>query len=137
MKAREGLELTPEGRDGAAWLFSIHVRPDHPAFPGHFPGRPVLPGMEIVGVVVRAASEVCGTSLCLRRVERARFIRPIAPEAELELSITVSARDPAAGGASQVGTAPVESASVGVAARLRDDLGLVARLVLDLRGGDS
>ena len=110
MKAREGLVLRAVAveRDGDAHTFRVQVRPDHPAFAGHFPGHPVLPGMDVVGVVTRAAGEVVGEPLRLRRIDRVRLTRPIAPGSELVLSIRTEP-----GGA-----------SVGVDARLCDDVGL-------------
>ncbi|HEY4214553.1 MAG TPA: hypothetical protein VGM84_23965 [Steroidobacteraceae bacterium] len=34
----------------------LRIPIDHPAFPGHFPGRPILPGVVLLDAVVRAVS---------------------------------------------------------------------------------
>ncbi len=55
---------------------------DHPALPGHFPGRPVVPGVLLLDAVLQAASEAGEAS---RRILRAKFAAPVAPGAEVEI----------------------------------------------------
>jgi 3-hydroxymyristoyl/3-hydroxydecanoyl-(acyl carrier protein) dehydratase len=40
-----------------------HVVPrDHPAFEGHFPGRPLLPGVALLAEALAAVTEATGTT---------------------------------------------------------------------------
>lgn len=57
-----------------------HLVPhDHPALPGHFPGRPVVPGVLILEAVIEAAPvEVTG-------VHSAKFLRPLAPNTHFHI----------------------------------------------------
>jgi len=49
------------------------VPEDHPAFPGHFPGHPVVPAVLILEAVIEVAPvQVTG-------VHSAKFLRPLAP----------------------------------------------------------
>lgn len=58
---------------------------DHPAFPGHFPGRPLVPGVLLLERVALALRAWRGQRLV--RVREAKFMAPLLPaqEAELEL----------------------------------------------------
>lgn len=58
---------------------------DHPAFPGHFPGNPILPGAVLLDQVCRAAEGLCGWRLT--GIEGARFTQPLPPGAEVEIRL--------------------------------------------------
>lgn len=64
------------------------VPADHPALPGHFPGRPVVPGVLLLDAVLQAAAGL-GTSP--KRILRAKFAAPVAPGAEVEISFQARA----------------------------------------------
>jgi 3-hydroxymyristoyl/3-hydroxydecanoyl-(acyl carrier protein) dehydratase len=70
-------------------MIRFTVLPDHPALPGHFPGRPVVPGVLLLDAVMEAvrasgAGEPAG-------VFRAKFPAPVLPGEEVE--ITLAPRD--------------------------------------------
>jgi 3-hydroxymyristoyl/3-hydroxydecanoyl-(acyl carrier protein) dehydratase len=52
----------------------LEIRPDHPAFPGHFPGNPILPGAVIAELVAAAAEEL---GLNVSAIESIKFGLPI------------------------------------------------------------
>lgn len=52
---------------------------DHPALPGHFPGRPIVPGALILERVLQAAAaNFADAAAC--GVRRIKFLRPLSPE---------------------------------------------------------
>lgn len=55
------------------------VPADHPAFAGHFPGRPVLPAVVLLDTVLETARECFGRRLDLSGLPRAKFTAPLAP----------------------------------------------------------
>lgn len=60
---------------------TIQIPVDHPAFPGHFPGNPLLPGVQILDLVVDTyESPVSGISI-------AKFLKPVSPGDVLHISI--------------------------------------------------
>jgi 3-hydroxymyristoyl/3-hydroxydecanoyl-(acyl carrier protein) dehydratase len=48
---------------------------DHPAFSGHFPGNPILPGAVLVEMVVECATEVGWTVKSIEAIKFGRSIR--------------------------------------------------------------
>lgn len=60
----------------AAARFSIDA--DHPALPGHFPGRPVVPGVVVLDRVL-AAIEAAHGPLGALRLPQVKFVRPLLP----------------------------------------------------------
>ena len=57
---------------------------DHPAFPGHFPALPVVPGVLLLDAMLHAA-ESSGAGV-VTEIAAAKFLRPVAPGQELALS---------------------------------------------------
>lgn len=65
---------------------TFRVDPGHPSLPGHFPGRPVVPGVVLLEQVV-AAIEAAAGPLAGLRLPQVKFVRPLLPgeDARVEL----------------------------------------------------
>jgi 3-hydroxymyristoyl/3-hydroxydecanoyl-(acyl carrier protein) dehydratase len=63
---------------------------DHPAFAGHFPGRPIVPGVVLLDLAIQFAESMPGEN-CLRgrnwQVGNAKFFSPVGPEEALTFSL--------------------------------------------------
>ncbi len=55
--------------------------PEHPAFAGHFPGRPIVPGV----LLLDAALHALGADQTTCRIVNAKFLRPVPPDTHLQL----------------------------------------------------
>jgi 3-hydroxymyristoyl/3-hydroxydecanoyl-(acyl carrier protein) dehydratase len=67
------------------------VPPDHPAFAGHFPGTPILPGVVLLDVALKIIANTSGIALDLCEISSVKFLSPASPGDELVIQHTVSA----------------------------------------------
>lgn len=93
---REGTgKLTAQGlarfaRDALSTGPRFTVAPDHPAFAGHFPGQPLLPGVALLAYVMRALAADAALAPRLGaqpQIAQAKFLAPVGPGAQLEVRL--------------------------------------------------
>ena len=58
---------------------------DHPAFAGHFPGEPILPGAVLLDAVLQRIAADLGWDLGCCEVASAKFLSIVRPGAQLQL----------------------------------------------------
>ena len=78
---------------------TLFIAPDHPAFAGHFPGTPIVPGVVLLDAVVhallpagRARAPADGfdtTPVC--QINAAKFLSPVGPGETLTLALAPGA----------------------------------------------
>ena len=71
--------MTPAG----ALRVPIRIGADHPCLAGHFPGKPVVPGVLLLDEVARALERASGTTL--RALPSVKFLAPLLPDEAAEL----------------------------------------------------
>lgn len=64
---------------------ALPIATNHPAFEGHFPGAPVLPGVVLLDEAIRAIELAGGGEPRCWRVGSVKFLRAVAPGAALVL----------------------------------------------------
>jgi 3-hydroxymyristoyl/3-hydroxydecanoyl-(acyl carrier protein) dehydratase len=69
-------------------LTHFRVSPTHAALPGHFPGRPVVPGVVILDEVILAAERLSGGPLSVSSVPTAKFLSPLWPGHDATIELT-------------------------------------------------
>jgi 3-hydroxyacyl-[acyl-carrier-protein] dehydratase len=65
---------------------SFTVAADHPIFAGHFPGRPIVPGVMLLEWVVAEVSLALGRPPAALRVREAKFFLPLEPGQRAQLT---------------------------------------------------
>ncbi len=67
--------------------FSFAVAADHPAFDGHFPGHPVLPGVVLVAEVLAGVEQCLGLPMDRVLVKVVKFHAPVLPGSLLDVEL--------------------------------------------------
>jgi len=78
----------------------LHIAADHPAFDGHFPGAPIVPGAVLLDAAVHAAMQMLGlggyesaesASSARCSIGSAKFLSPVGPGETLRLFVDSTA----------------------------------------------
>ena len=80
----------PSAEANGASVFEFRFSEDDPTFAGHFPRRPILPGIFQLEMARMAAERVLNCALSLREVSKAKFLRTILPEEVVRLTLKLS-----------------------------------------------
>lgn len=77
------------GSDAEVIAFAS-VAADHPALPGHFPGKTIVPGVILLTEVWRAARKNFGGGIRLIGMPALKFHAPVTPGEKLRISFISS-----------------------------------------------
>lgn len=69
----------------------FHVPADHPAFPGHFPGRPIVPGALLLAHALHALEAAGGPRLTRASLSAAKFLAPVGPDTRVRVCCEIAA----------------------------------------------
>lgn len=64
---------------------------DHPAFAGHFPGMPIVPGVVLLDEALCAIATATGLALDACQVSSVKFLSPVRPGEQVALQYAVLA----------------------------------------------
>lgn len=73
----------------------LRIATDHPAFAGHFPGQPLLPGVSLLAEVLEAVLDDAASAALVGatpRLAMVKFLAPVRPGAELRLQLETGPR---------------------------------------------
>ncbi|CAN5453738.1 hypothetical protein BH11PSE11_BH11PSE11_02840 [soil metagenome] len=57
----------------------LSIAADHPAFAGHFPGMPIVPGVVLLDEALQAIARLAGTKLSSVQIKSVKFLHPVGP----------------------------------------------------------
>ncbi len=71
------------------------IDPDHPSLPGHFPGRPIVPGVVLLERVLEAIEREHGALPrgpgAILRLPRVKFVQSLLPGQAAEVTLDLAA----------------------------------------------
>jgi len=69
----------------------LSISPQHPAFAGHFPGSPIVPGVVLLDEALHAIACSTGLSLAACELRSIKFLNPLTPGVAVMLLSEVQA----------------------------------------------
>lgn len=80
----------PELQADGTTRFTFNFPATDPVFAGHFPTRPLLPGVYQLEIARLAAALTLKQSLLVREITKAKFLRPIIPDETLRVELKLA-----------------------------------------------
>lgn len=74
----------------STWVQPLPIAADHPAYAGHFPGQPILPGVVLLDAALHALATQQGLAGDVVQLNAAKFLSPVRPGEALTLYATAS-----------------------------------------------
>ena len=74
---------------------TLSIQKDHPALPGHFPGRPIVPGVLVLEEVIQTLKDQYGPELVVTGLPAVKLSSPLLPEESLNISVEPEGPDTA------------------------------------------
>ncbi|MCP9460623.1 MAG: hypothetical protein NNA19_07630 [Nitrospira sp.] len=68
---------------------TVSIGSDHPAIAGHFPGRPIVPGVLVLREVLETARDAIGRVKSVAGLPTVKFTSPLKPGELLTVEVTV------------------------------------------------
>jgi len=62
---------------------------DHPAFAGHFPGNPTVPGVVLLDIALHAITSATGIDLAICEISTVKFLSPVSPNEQISIQHTL------------------------------------------------
>jgi 3-hydroxymyristoyl/3-hydroxydecanoyl-(acyl carrier protein) dehydratase len=80
----------PETNAEGTGQFNFRFPASDPTFAGHFPTRPLLPGVFQLEIARFAAELLLNSPLHVREITKAKFLRPIIPEETVRVELKLA-----------------------------------------------
>lgn len=68
----------------------VNINKDHPILKGHFPGRPVVPGVCMMQIVKELLEMQLQKTLQIREAENMKFLSVIDPDQDPEINVAIN-----------------------------------------------
>lgn len=59
---------------------SLKIPANHPAFAGHFPGTPIVPGVVLLNEVIHVITKETGLATTAWQISSVKFLSPLKPD---------------------------------------------------------
>lgn len=86
IKVSQALKNSLTKREGA--VFTFFIDKTFPAFEGHFPGAPLLPGIVQLEMALFCIKLAINKDVSVSEIKKAKFVKPILPDSEIFVSVS-------------------------------------------------
>jgi 3-hydroxyacyl-[acyl-carrier-protein] dehydratase len=68
----------------------VSVPKEHPSLPGHFPGRPIVPGVVLLDLTFDSIRAALAQPIELVSIVSAKFLQAVAPETRVDIHVKLT-----------------------------------------------
>ena len=90
MLIKEFYKIANLSSDDSGIIATIKLNPDHEVYKGHFPTKPVVPGVIQLQIIKEILEEVLEAKLFMGKVTQVKYLIPITPTENPELTFTIT-----------------------------------------------
>lgn len=83
-------KILSQQTDGADTQFEVEMLASHPVYEGHFPGKPVSPGVCNMQMLKECAETLIGREMMLNFVKQYRMMAVMSPQATPQVQIRMN-----------------------------------------------
>ena len=84
-----GIERAEDGN----YTVNVVLSPEHQIYAGHFPGKPVVPGVCTLTIIKEIVGEVLGRDVRFDTIKECKYISALVPEKNLGIIVNVALAD--------------------------------------------
>ncbi|MCQ2252020.1 MAG: hypothetical protein MJZ61_01075 [Bacteroidales bacterium] len=78
-----------QAQDDGSTLYSVSLNPNHDVYKGHFPEKPITPGVCNIQMIKELAEDAQGKAFTLVDIDRCRLTSMVTPDGSPELEVKV------------------------------------------------
>jgi 3-hydroxyacyl-[acyl-carrier-protein] dehydratase len=71
--------ITRLSTDKGTFVAEIAFNPAHPVFTGHFPGKPIVPGVFLLEILAAVLSRIADKEMVIKEISNIKFLEVIDP----------------------------------------------------------
>ena len=82
-----------ETLEDGSYLFSVSLNPNHEVYKGHFPEKPITPGVCNIQMIKELCEDVMQKPLTLSKIDRCRLTAMVTPDGSPDLNVKIKTED--------------------------------------------
>ena len=90
IKGKKIYSILDKKQEDSSISYLIEFDFTHPVFKGHFPGKPVLPGVIMCDIIRYQVSDILGQKVQLKTAKHIKFSRMIIPSENNNYNVKIS-----------------------------------------------
>lgn len=79
-----------EQTDNDTFTVNVRLLPEHHIYKGHFPEKPVVPGVCTLTVIKECLGEIYGRTVEYDAIKECKYISALLPEENLDITINIT-----------------------------------------------
>lgn len=76
--------------DEGIFTFKVELLSEHPVYAGHFPGRPVVPGVCTLTIIKECLSKILGHEVTFSVIKECKYITVLFPTDIIDITLDIT-----------------------------------------------